>query len=108
MSETTTTALPAAVTTSRGAPETMQSQTFYVTLIQSAILAGSLCAVFLTKDMTAFQAGIAGSVVAGILGYQGGYYYAASKHGGATDAAPTTTTVNAPPATVTTTTGTPP
>lgn len=107
MSQTTTVppvTAPVTVAT-RGAPESLQSQTFLVSLGLMLILAGTLMGVFLIKDMSPLQGTIAGSVVGGILGGLCGYYFASSKHGPATDTTPTTTTVSAPPATITTTTG---
>lgn len=106
MSETVTP--PASVvppSSARNTPESLQSQTFLVSMYLLTILSGVLVGVFMVHDLTPLQGSIAGSVVGAILGGLGGYYFAASKHPAASDAAPTTTTVTAPPATVTTTTG---
>jgi len=94
----------------RGAPESLQSQTFIVSAGFILILAGTLVGVFLIKDMSPLQGTIAGSVVSGILSGLGGYYFAASKHPTASipDIAATTVSTTAPTTTTTTTGNTSP
>ncbi len=114
MSETTTTA-PLVTTaaektqaaTVRGTPESLQSQTFIVSVLLILLVAGTVFGVFLRASLEVIST-ISSLVIGATLGAICGFYYNASKHAPAfgTPAA-TTTTVTGNPPSATTTTGAP-
>jgi len=100
----TTTPTPAPATTTRGTPETLQSQTFIVTVLLILLVGATVFGVFMRASQEVVST-ISSLVIGGTLTGIIGYYYNATKHRAETDAPPTTTTVTGTPPTVTTTTG---
>lgn len=95
------------VATAKAEPETLQSQTFIVSVLLILVLSGTVFGVFM-KANTDVQSTIASLVIGGILTGLAGYYYSSSKHAPATTPPGSTTTTTAAPQTTTTTTGTAP
>ncbi len=112
MSETTTTALPAAVTAQEHNDSLINPQ-FILAAVTMAIVAGTVAAVLLHGDDGNIKLVL--GFVFGLGSGVGGFYFGSSKSSQNKDAVlaaqvtpPVTTVVTAPPATVTTTTGNPP
>lgn len=99
---------PAPVIVTRATPESLQSQTFIVTVMLITLVAGTVFGVFMRASAEVVST-ISSLVIGTIIGGICGFYYSSSKHQSSGDTTPTTTTVAGIPPIVTTTTGnTPP